>query len=284
MKIGFNLLLWTTHFVESQFPILTKLKKTGYDGVEIPIFDTSDPNHFKKIGAALKDNGLESTAVTVSPDEAHNPISPVAKNRKGGLDHLKRVIECGHNAGIKLLCGPYYQVLGVFSGKGPTEDEMKRAADVHRPLADLAQKAGIALAIEPLNRFESYFLNTMEQANAYVKLVGHPNFKTMFDTFHTNIEEKDPLGALNKHFGIVSHIHISANDRGVPGKTHNAANLIQPVVELAKKKKFKGYLTIEAFGSALPDLAAATRVWRPFFKTEKEVYRDGFKYLKSLVG
>ena len=283
MKIGFNLLLWTTHFVESQFPLLTKLKKTGYDAAEIPIFDTSDPAHFKKIGAALRDNGLESTAVTVSPDEAHNPISPVAKNRKGGLDHLKRVIECGHHAGIKLLCGPYYQVLGVFSGKGPTDDEMKRAADVHRPLADFAQKAGILLAIEPLNRFESYFLNTMAQGAAYVKLVGHPNFKTMFDTFHSNIEERDPVGALAKDFGCVAHIHISANDRGVPGKTHNNS-IIKPVIELAKKKKYKGYLTVEAFGSALPDLAAATRVWRPFFKNEEEVYREGFKYIKACLG
>lgn len=282
MKIGFNLLLWTTHFVESQFPLLGKLKKTGYDGVEIPIFDTSDPGHFKKIGQSLKDNGLESTAVTVSPDEAHNPISPVAKNRKGGLDHLKRVIECGHNAGIKLLCGPYYQVLGVFSGKGPTADEMKRAADVHRPLADIAQKAGILLAIEPLNRFESYFLNTMAQGAAYVKYVNHPNFKTMFDTFHSNIEERDPVGALAKDFGSVAHIHISANDRGVPGKTHNNS-IIKPVIELAKKKKFKGYLTVEAFGSALPDLAAATRVWRPFFKNEEEVYREGIKYIKACI-
>ena len=167
MKIGFNLLLWTGHVPKENFPLFRKLKAVGYDGVEIPIFDTSDPNHFKKIGASLRDNGLETTAVTVSPDEEHNPISPVAKNRKGGLDHLKRVIECGHNAGIKLLCGPYYQVLGVFSGKGPTADEMKRAADVHRPLAEIAQKAGILLAIEPLNRFESYFLNTMAQAAGF---------------------------------------------------------------------------------------------------------------------
>jgi D-psicose/D-tagatose/L-ribulose 3-epimerase len=82
----------------------------------------------------------------------------------------------------------------------------------------------------------------------------------------------------------VAHIHISANDRGTPGKTHNGPGLIEPVIELAKKKKYKGYLTVEAFGSALPDLAAATRVWRPFFKSEEEVYRDGFKYIKRCIG
>ncbi len=284
MKFGFNLLLWTTHFVESQFSILAKLKKTGYNGVEIPIFDTSDTAHFKKIGQALKDNGLEATAVTVSPDEAHNPTSPVKANRKGGLDHLKRVAECGSNAGIKLLCGPYYQVLGTFTGKGPQPDEMKRAADdVHRPFAAIAQKAGFLCGIEPLNRFESHFMNTMEQAAAYVKLVNHDNFKTMFDTFHANIEERDPLGALKKNFAVVKHIHISANDRGTPGKTHNGPGLIKPVLDFLKAKKYQGYATVEAFGSALPDLAAATRVWRPFFKTEAEVYRDGLNYIKACL-
>ena len=82
MKIGFNLLLWTGHVTEENFPIFRKLKKVGYDGVEIPIFDTSDPAHFKKIGAALKNEGLECTAVTVCPDEAHNAISPDTANRQ----------------------------------------------------------------------------------------------------------------------------------------------------------------------------------------------------------
>jgi D-psicose/D-tagatose/L-ribulose 3-epimerase len=154
---------------------------------------------------------------------------------------------------------------------------------VHRPLADYAAKAGIHLAIEPLNRFESHFLNTMEQAKTYVKLVDHPNFKTMFDTFHTNIEERDPVGALKKNLDVISHIHISANDRGTPGKTHNGESIIRPVLQHLKAKKYKGYVTIEAFGSALPDLAAATRVWRPFFRNEQEVYRDGIKFIRNCL-
>ena len=94
MKIGFNLLLWSTHFVEDEFPILEKLKGTGYDGVEVPVFDTSDADHFKQIGKALSDTGLLSTAVTVAPDEEHNPISAVAAHRQGAVDHLKRVLDC----------------------------------------------------------------------------------------------------------------------------------------------------------------------------------------------
>jgi D-psicose/D-tagatose/L-ribulose 3-epimerase len=280
MKVGFNLLLWTTHFVESQFDILTKLKATGYDGVEIPIFDNSDTGHFKKIGQALKDNGLESTAVTVCPDEEHNAISSVAAHRQGALDHLKKVIDCGHAAGIHLLCGPYYQVLGNFSGAFPTETELEHAAEVHRPLADYAQQAGITLAIEPLNRFESPLLNTMEQAKSYVQRVNHPNFGTMYDTFHANIEEKKPLEALKNSLDVVRHIHISANDRGTPGKDHCPT---PETIAIAKAAGYHGYLTIEAFGGSLPDLAAATRVWRAFFASEEEVYTDGYAFVKSCI-
>jgi D-psicose/D-tagatose/L-ribulose 3-epimerase len=281
MKVGFNLLLWTTHFVESQFDILTKLKATGYDGVEIPIFDNSDTGHFRKIGEALKDNGLESTAVTVCPDEEHNAISSVAAHRQGALDHLKKVIDCGHAAGIHLLCGPYYQVLGNFSGAFPTETELEYAAEVHRPLADYAQQAGITLAIEPLNRFESHLLNTMEQAKSYVQRVNHPNFGTMYDTFHANIEEKKPLEALKNSLDVVRHIHISANDRGTPGKDHCPT---PETIAIAKAAGYNGYLTIEAFGGSLPDLAAATRVWRSFFSSEEEVYTDGYAFVKACIG
>ena len=111
MKVGFNLLLWSTHFVENEFPILEKLKATGYDGVEVPIFDTSDPGHFEKIGQALQDHGLKATAVTVVPDEAHSPISADTAHRAGAIDHLRRVIDCGQAFGAEALCGPYPKCL-----------------------------------------------------------------------------------------------------------------------------------------------------------------------------
>lgn len=280
MKIGFNLLLYTGHVTEANFPLFKKLKAVGYDGIEIPIFDTSDPAHFKKIAKALADNDLQCTAVTVLPDEAHNAISPDAANRRGAVEHLKRVIECAHNAGVQTLCGPYYQVLGQFTGAFPTEDELNRAAEVHREIAPVAQAAGIKNAIEALNRFEAHLLNTMEQAASYVKRVNHPNFGTMYDTFHANIEEKDPLGAIETVFrtGKLNHVHISENDRGTPGRGH-----IDIPAAIAKLRSlgYDGWLTIEAFGSALPDLAAATRVWRDFFPSPEQVYTEGHALIRK---
>ncbi len=282
MKIGFNLLLWTGHVTEENFPVIEKLKAAGYDGVEIPIFDVSNPGHFKQIGQVLKDNGLECTAVTVLPDEAHNAISADAGNRQGAIDHLKRVIECGHNAGVQTLCGPYYQVLGNFTGMYPSEAELDGAAGVHRAIAPIAQDAGIKCAIEALNRFEAHLLNTMEQAASYVKRVDHPNFGTMYDTFHANIEEKCPIGAIDTVFasGKLNHVHISENDRGTPGRGHID---IKKAIKHLKSIGYDGWMTIEAFGGALPDLAAATRVWRDFFPSTEQVYTEGIALIKEAL-
>ncbi len=277
MKVGFNMLLWTTHVTEDDFAMLGTLKKVGFDGVEIPIFG-GEIAHFKKIGKALKDNGLGCTSVTVIPDEEHNPISADAKHRKGAVDYLKWAIDCSSALGSDILCGPFYQPLGVFTGVGPTEEEKKRAAEVHKKAADAAAAGKVALAVEFLNRFECYFLNTMADAAAYVKRVNHPNFGVLYDTFHANIEEQDPVGAISKHIGAIKHIHISENDRGTPGKGHiDWAGTFKAI----RSGGYDKWLVIEAFGRALPDLAAATRVWRDFFPSRESVYTEGVKFVRK---
>jgi D-psicose/D-tagatose/L-ribulose 3-epimerase len=277
MKTGFNMLLWTTHVTEDDLPQLETLKKVGYDGVEIPVFEGDTP-HFERVGKAIKDNGLACTSVTVIPDEQRNPISADAKHREGAVEYFKWAIECSQALGSEVLCGPIYQPLGVFTGKGPTEEEKQRAVEVHRKAADLARKANVILAVEFLNRFECYFLNTMADAFDYVKRVNHPNVGVLFDTFHANIEEKDPVGCISRHVDAIKHVHISENDRGTPGKGH----IDWPgTFRALRSGGYDGWLVIEAFGRALPDLAAATRVWRDFFPSNDEVYTEGLKLVKE---
>ncbi|MHC4099057.1 MAG: sugar phosphate isomerase/epimerase family protein, partial [Planctomycetota bacterium] len=120
MKVGFNMLLWTTHVTEEHLPLLQTLKDVGYDGVEVPLFE-GDTEHFEKVGRAIKDNGLGCTSVTVIPDEERNPISADAANRQGAVDYLKWAIDCSAAVGSTVLCGPFYQPLGVFTGQPPTE-------------------------------------------------------------------------------------------------------------------------------------------------------------------
>jgi hypothetical protein len=190
MKVGFNLLLWTPFVTEEHFGILPKLKATGYDGVEVPLF-AGDVTHYKKVAKALKDNGLKCTTCTVMPDEEHNPISADPKHRQGAVDYLKWAVDCNAALGSEVLCGPMYQPLGsrFFSGKGPTAEEKDRAAEVHRKAGDFAKGANLQLALECLNRFECYFLNILDDAAAHAKRVNHPNVGIMYDSFHQRRRE-----------------------------------------------------------------------------------------------
>ena len=134
------------------------------------------------------------------------------------------------------------------------------------------------LAIEYLNRFECYFLTTALQAKALVKEVNHPNFRMMYDTFHANIEEKNIPETIASVAGSFVHVHISENDRGTPGtgQVHWAETF-----QALKQVKYDGWMVIEAFGRALPALAAATRVWRDLFPTAEEVYTQGLRFMKA---
>jgi len=277
MKVGFNMLLWTTHVTEDDFGMLETLKNVGFDGVEIPLFE-GEVAHFEKVGKVIKDNGLGCTSVTVIPDEEHNPVSADAAHRQGAVDHLKWAIDCSAALGSDVLCGPFYQPLGVFTGEGPTEDEKQHAAEVHKQVAADAAAGNVALGIEFLNRFECYFLNTMADAADYVKRVGHPNVGVLYDTFHANIEEQDPIGVITKYSDAINHIHISENDRGTPGKGHiDWAGTFKAI----RSGGYDKWLVIEAFGRALPDLAAATRVWRDFFPSRESVYTEGVKFVRE---
>lgn len=282
MKIGMNMLLWTGHVTQEQVPVLEDLKRTGFDGVEVPVFDASDPAHYRRLGQILDDIGLERTVVAIIPDAASSPISPDAACRLAAADHLKRVIDCSQALGGTVLAGPWFQPLGLFSGDRPSEAELERCAQVHREIVPLAKGAGMTCALEPLNRFEAYLLNTCEQTIAYAQRLDSEGFGVLFDTFHANIEEKHPVAALEALHasGWLTHVHISENDRGTPGRGHAP---IRDTIAALRRLGYEGWLTIEAFGRGVPELAAATRVWRDFFASPEEVYSEGFEFISSCL-
>ena len=276
MKVGMNLLVWTAFVTEEHFPILEKIKKTGYDGVEIPLFD-GDAEHYKKIKKELDNLGLGCTTVTVVNADT-NPISPDASVRKAGLERIKWALDMTSVMGGDVLAGPYHSALGVFSGQPPTADERKRAVEVLTQAADHAQKVKVKIAIEYLNRFECYFLTNALDAKNLVREINHPYFGTMYDTFHANIEEKNISQAIASMEDTYIHVHISENDRGTPGSGHVHWD---ETFKALRKAKYDGWLTIEAFGRALPDLAAATKIWRDMFPSPEDVYGNGFKFIKE---
>lgn len=276
MKTGMNLLLWTGHVGEEHYPLLEKLKKAGFDGVEIPIFEGEAP-HYKAVGAQLKNLGLGCTTVTVVGPET-SPISPDAMVRKAAVDRHKWAIEMTAHLGGENLCGPFHSPLGIFTGVGPTADENKWCVDVMKQSAEIAKQHDVTLCVEYLNRFECYFLTTAAQAAELVKNVDHPSFKTMYDTFHANIEEKSPRAGVQAMKGRFGHVHISECDRGIPG-----TGMVRWDESFAALKEvgYDGWFVIEAFGRALPALAAATKVWRDLFPSAEELYTQGLRFMKE---
>ena len=276
MKIGFNLLLWTGHVDETLLPHMQALKAAGYDGVEIPMFG-GDTAHYRKLGQQIRDLGLECTAITIIPDAEHNPLSADKAHRDKAVAWLTEATEWAAALSSPILCGPIHQPLGMFTGEAPTDLEKGRLAEVHRKVAENAVQYGIPIVVEYLNRFEAYILTTMADSLAHAARVDHPNFGVMHDTFHANIEEKDPVGIVYRAAPKLRHVHISENDRGTPGRGHIAFG---PHFKALRAVGYDGWCVIEAFGRALPALAAATRVWRDFSPPE-QVYLEGINIIRD---
>ncbi|CDX39260.1 Xylose isomerase domain protein TIM barrel [Mesorhizobium plurifarium] len=277
MKIGMCMFLWTTSVSKKHEALLRDIKATGFDGVEIPVF-VGAPDDYKKLGEMLDRIGLERTAVSAMGDPAMNLISPDAATRKDGIDYMKWAIDCSAALGAKTLSGPLHSTLGVFSGSGPTSAEKKRSVASQRAIGDHAGKKGVTIGLEALNRFECYLVNTMADLCEHIDAIDRPHIKAMYDTFHANIEEADPISAYTKHRRNVVHIHISENDRGVPGRGNIPW---KETFSAIRRTGYDDWLTIESFGRSLKDLAAATKVWRDFAESPEAVYREGYRHIRN---
>lgn len=272
-KLGMNLLLWGTEMDESLFPILDQIKNIGYDAVEIPIFDTNETK-CKKWKQQLDALELAAVAVTINgPD--HNAISSDASMRKKTLEQNKRALDCATILGSNLLTGPYHSALGVFSGTKSTVQENDWAVEHLLALSEYAANLHITLALEYLNRFESYLVSCADELITLVKTVDHPHCKMMLDTFHANIEEKNISSAIEKMGNLLVHVQLSENDRGTLGKGHID---FPGIMKSLDKIGYGGMISVEAFSTKL----SAANIWRPLFENEIQLIKDSYKYLKTI--
>jgi D-psicose/D-tagatose/L-ribulose 3-epimerase len=277
MKYGMNLLLWTGDLTEEHLPILESLKAMGYDGVELPIFNLD--SDYTLWGQRLDELGLERTAVTVRTEE-DNPISPDAALRAKGIEATKRALDCCAAVGATHLVGPYHSALGFFSGAGPTAEEWKWGVESMRQVALHAGEVGVMLCVECLNRFETYLLNTHADAARFAREVDHSSCRVMYDTFHANIEEKDIAQAIRDCSDVLAHVHISENDRSTPGEGNIRWD---ENFDALHEVGYDGWFVVEAFGLALPELAAATKIWRRMYKSEEELAKHALEFMKQNV-
>jgi D-psicose/D-tagatose/L-ribulose 3-epimerase len=279
MRYGLNLLLWTDRMHDGLVPILERVKALGYDGVEIPIFELDERLH-REWGQRLDTVGLARTAVTVRT-AGDNPVSPSATVRKAAVEAMKRTLDCCHAVGATVLAGPTHSAIGEFTGRGPTEDEFRWGVDTMRQVAEHADQVGVTIAVEYLNRFENYFLTSVEQTVRYVQAVDHPRVRMMYDTFHANIEEKDLASAIRAAAPWTVLVHVSENDRSIPGTGHVDWGTTFDALHAAG---YDGWMVVEAFGLALPNIVAATKIWRRMFSSEDQLAADALAFMREQVG
>jgi len=276
MKYGVNTMVWTTSVTPRQAPLLTRIKEWGFDGVEL-FLSPDEPGDIPSVRKVLDDLGLERTTCSVLPPGS-NPVSAQAEVRERGREFLKICVERTADLGAKLICGPIYAGLGVMTGRRRTEDEWRWAVDNLQAAAQHAGPVGVTLCIEALNRFETYFLNTQQDAARLVQAVGAPNVKVHFDTFHANIEEQNPAASVRAIASQLGHVHISENDRGIPGTGHNDWS---GILSTLREVGYDGWLTIESFAQPEPDLAAAA-IWRDLAPSGDELALQGLQFIKGL--
>jgi D-psicose/D-tagatose/L-ribulose 3-epimerase len=275
MKLGVNAFIWSAAFSEANFGLLPVIKAKGFDGIEVPLFD---PAAFKaaEIRRAVQAEGLGVTVCSIIP-RGLNLVSDDAALRAKTVTHLKDAIKRTAEVGATLIDGPLYCPVGDLPGRRRTADEWRWAVEGYQSLTDTLDAYGITLAIEPLNRFEAYFLNTVGDVAAICDQVGHPRVGIAFDTFHANIEEKSIPGACRAIARHLKHVQVSENDRGTPGSGHIAwRDLFGVLGEIG----YDAWLTIESFGANLGDFSSAVCIWRDIEPTPDEIAYKGIEFLR----
>ena len=281
---GMNLFPWTMNMDEDLSDTLAYLKQVGFDFVEMPVSGTDDRAadlaKWQRLGRQAQELGLGVQTCSLLPPEL-TLLSPDAGVRAAGVDYLKHIIDCSAAAGSTILMGPLYAGFKTFSGKPAIRNEWTWSVTAMRELAEHAQTQHVTLAIESLNRFETYLLTCADDTRRYVEAVDHPHCRAAFDTFHANMEEKNVAAAIRTLAPYLVHVQLSENDRSTPGSGQID---FKSAISVLREVGYDGPIAIEAFGPNPPELAAATHIFRPMFESPEQLARDGYGYIKKIMG
>lgn len=278
MKIGVNTLLWTAGFDQSHFDLLPRIKRWGFDGVEIARFEF-DSFPVAEVRRAVADAGLECTFCSALTGSS-SLVSEDAGVREQARAFLARGVEVAAELGTDVFLGPFCAPVGLLVGRRRNGDEWKRAVEQLSLLGPVLDQHGVTLALEPLNRFETYFLNTAADTARLCKEVGHPKIGALLDTFHANIEEKTVMDAAHALDGHLAHVHTCENDRGIPGSGHVDWDGLFSALNRAS---YNRWLVIESFGFAIQEIAAAACIWRDLAASPEAIAVEGLRFLRAMT-
>jgi D-psicose/D-tagatose/L-ribulose 3-epimerase len=280
MRIGINTFLFVSPFTTDSVKLFPKFKKWGFDTVEIPV---EAPEHIDpaKVQAAAEKHGLAIGSICACMGPGRD-FRGTPEEQATAMTYCQALVDQAVAMGHAKIIGPVYSVVGLI---GAHEEAVKKQhfALVVKNLKELAAYAearGITICIEPLNRFETDFLNTCDQGLKLLKAVKSPALRLHLDTFHMNIEEKDQAAAILKAGPLLGHFHACGSDRGTPGNDHIEW---PPIIAALKKVKYAGDLVIESFTTDVKVIARAAAIWRRIEPTRDEIAVEGLKNLRKLL-
>ncbi len=278
MKIGVSAFAWTADFNESHLDLLSQLQDHGLVAFEIPMFDPSKLPA-ASIRRAMESNDLACSVCAILP-AGTNPISPDAEVRKKAVAHLVKCVEVATELGAQLIGGPVYAPIGYLPGRRRNTEEWNWALDALHSLAPTLEANKIDLAIEPVNRSETFFLTTAKETKAFCDAIGHPRIGVTIDTFHANIEEKNISGAIRSLGKRLKHIHASENDRGLLGSGHVD---FAGIIDTLRETEYVGCLMIEGFGYSPKEANAPGALWADVTVSPEDIAFAGAQYLQGLL-
>ncbi|HXG49118.1 MAG TPA: sugar phosphate isomerase/epimerase, partial [Methylomirabilota bacterium] len=271
---------FTSPFTTASVRLFPTFKKWGFETVEIPV---EAPEHIDpvKVKAAADKNGLAIGSLCACMGPGRD-FRGTADEQKTAMTYCKAIIDQAQAMGCPRVIGPIYSVVGKADAVEPAQQKKEFALVVKnlKELAAHAAKRGVTLCIEPLNRFETDFLNTCEQGLKLIRAVGAPNVKLHLDTFHMNIEEKDPAAAIREAGPLLGHFHACGSGRGTPGHDHIDW---KPIAQALKAIKYTGDVVIESFTTDVKVIARAAAIWRRIEPTRNEIAVDGIKFLRRVL-
>lgn len=278
MRIGINFLLYTAHpnFKEHE-ALLERLREMGFDCFELFVGEMGADEVAKFAQKALALN-MEPQCTDLFPASEADIIGHDETLRKKAVLRLKESIMKARDMGAKVFSGPFFQGLCNTTQEGPTADERGWLVENLHVCGLKALECGLRMAAEPLNRFEMHIVNTISQAYAVCEEVGLPNFGILGDTHHSNIEELNVTETYVRHIDRLFNVHISENNRGIPGSGHGIPDDLIPSL---MQNGYSGNLVIEAFNANVPETLPLLRIWQPFARTEDEIALKGLQYIQN---
>ncbi len=278
MRYGASTFIWVSPFSNMTLGVIDKVKALGFDLIEICV---EDP---ETIDVAAIRSQVARAGVGVTLCGAFGPGRDLSSEdeaiRHAGLAYLRRCIDYANELGSPFVSGPMYAAVGNtrLLDEKARRDQWMRAVGSLRLAAAYAAERSVKLAIEPLNRFETDLVNTVDQGLRLIEDIGADNVGLLLDTFHMNIEEKDIPAAIGRAAGRIVEFHASANDRGTPGEDHLPWPKIAEALEAAR---YEGPVVIEAFTPEIREIAKAVSIWRPLAASQDALARDGLKNLRA---